>query len=85
MPRIAHRGNHLTWRQISANVIRDVIARAGTQDAEVLRREIRKAYPFGARQYWPYKAWLAEVKAQLEAHEHPPQLPLEELPLFGNK
>ena len=29
---------------------------------------LRDAYPFGERAYWPYKAWLKQVKAWKAAH-----------------
>ena len=40
------------------------------------RAQLRDAYPFTERAYWPYKAWLARVKAWRAAHArgmaHPP-------------
>lgn len=32
------------------------------------REAVREAYPFGERAYWPYKVWLARVKAWRAAH-----------------
>jgi hypothetical protein len=54
-----------TWREISRPIIEDVIRTVGKDDPKALRKAISAAYPFGERRYWPYKAWLAEVKAQI--------------------
>jgi len=54
-----------TWRQRAASVVADVIARVGTDDVKLAKCELRKAYPFGERKYYPYQVWLDEVNLQL--------------------
>ena len=53
------------WRERAAQVVRDVIERVGREDEVALRKALREAYPFGLRQYYPYKVWLDEIKVQL--------------------
>ena len=53
-----------TYREVSAPIVREVVRRVGLADRKALRKALRDAYPFGAREYWPYHAWMAEVKAQ---------------------
>lgn len=40
------------------------------QDATLAERSraLRKAYPFGPRRCWPYKAWLKERRRYLVQH-----------------
>lgn len=54
-----------SWREHAAPIIADVIKRVGRQDEKALRKALKDAYPFGERRYWPYKAWLSEIKRQL--------------------
>lgn len=61
-----------TWRQKATPVIAEVIQRVGRDDMKVLKKAIREAYPFGERAYYPYKAWLSEVKRQL--YGRPPRM-----------
>jgi len=58
-------GMSQSWRNKAAPVIAEVIGRVGIDDDVLLRRELRKAYPFGLRERWPYKVWLDEIKVQL--------------------
>ena len=55
----------MSRRDYAAPIIAEVVRRIGRADITRLRAELRKAYPFGERTGWPYKAWLAEVKAQV--------------------
>jgi hypothetical protein len=50
-------------RQIIASIVR---ANIGLSRSELLVL-IDAAYPFGERKYWPYKQWLVERAAYLEA------------------
>jgi hypothetical protein len=50
---------------VAAPIVADVIARHGRERTPELTKALRDAYPFGERRYWPYKAWLAEIKRQL--------------------
>lgn len=59
------------WRNEARPIVAAVVRRVGLADRKALRKALYDAYPFGERAYWPYKAWLAEVKAQtggLRAH-----------------
>jgi len=56
----------MTWREIAAPIIAEIIAEHGP-DGPGLRQALIDAYPFGERSMWPYKAWLAEIKRQREA------------------
>jgi hypothetical protein len=51
---------------------------------EVRRKAIDEAYPFGAREYHPYKAWLKARRAYLAPYGHiprnaPPESPMERM------
>ena len=65
------------WRGRSAPIITEVIERVGKDDMKALRKALREAYPFGAREYWPYKVWCSEVRIQLK-------LDIAATPLFDN-
>lgn len=54
-----------TWRDMATPRIAAVIAKVGRADDKALRDALRSAYPFGARQHWPYKVWCDEVQRQL--------------------
>ncbi len=60
-----------TYREVSAPIVREVVRRVGLADRKALRKALRDAYPFGAREYWPYKAWLIEIKAQTGGMRNP--------------
>ena len=53
-----------TYREVSAPIVREVVRRVGLADRKALREVLREAYPFGEREHWPYKAWIAKIKAQ---------------------
>lgn len=57
------------WREQVRPIIQKVIRLfAPLNDEKLLRRKLREAYPFEMRKYHPYKIWLSEVKAQLDAY-----------------
>lgn len=62
----------MSWVEQAAPIVHEVIRRVGRSDLKALRREFRKAYPFGPRTNAPYKAWLSEIRRQLG---HPLNLP----------
>jgi hypothetical protein len=66
---VGHRVIPPTWREQARQVIAEVIATAPNHpDAKDLRdviRSIDAAYPFGERDYWPYKVWLSERTAAI--------------------
>lgn len=52
------------WRKRAAPIITKVLEEnKGKSEAEI-RLALREAYPFGPRQYHPYKIWLDEIKRQ---------------------
>ncbi len=53
-----------TWRDMARPIIAEVIAEVGTGDPGRLKRALFDAYPFGERQYHPYKIWLDEIRSQ---------------------
>ncbi|KPC30068.1 hypothetical protein ALP73_01082 [Pseudomonas coronafaciens pv. garcae] len=55
----------MSWRSEAALIIGEVIRRVGRQDMTALRKELAEAYPWGARENYPYKVWLAEIRHQL--------------------
>lgn len=68
-----------SWRKISYRIIQEVITEflgehqltppvvLTPEQLKTLKRRISKAYPFVDRKYHPYKVWLSEVKANLQA------------------
>lgn len=54
-----------TWRDVARPIISRVIQEVGTEDHKALRVALREAYPFGLRQYHPYKIWCHEIRVQL--------------------
>jgi hypothetical protein len=54
-----------TWREQARPIIAAVIARFNGEDSSALRSALRAAYPFGPREYHPYKIWLSEIRRQL--------------------
>lgn len=52
------------WREQAAPIIARVLAETAGQEERDIQRALTAAYPFGERRMWPYKAWLAEIKAQ---------------------
>lgn len=51
-----------SWRKIARPIIAEVLRQ--TEDPKERKKILREAYPFGARQYHPYKIWLDEIKRQ---------------------
>lgn len=54
-----------SWRDHCRPIIARVIAEVGTTDEKKLRDALRAAYPYGVRQYYPYKTWCHEIRVQL--------------------
>lgn len=59
------------WREVSAPIVAEVVRRVGLADRKALRKALRDAYPFGERERWPYKAWIAEIKVQTGGLRNP--------------
>jgi hypothetical protein len=61
---VRNRKNVSSWRAAAQPIIARVLAETrGLPEGEI-RAALRKAYPFGQRQYHPYKIWLDEIAAQ---------------------
>ena len=53
-----------SWREKAAPIIERVLKETqGKPEAEIVKA-LFDAYPFGPRQYHPYKIWLDEIKIQ---------------------
>ena len=62
----------MDWSQISRETIQKAaLAIPDGTPAKERRRILNKAYPFGLRKYWPYKAWLKAMKEHMAAYERP--------------
>ena len=77
------------WRNKAKQVIAAVIRENSGMDAKALRRKISAAYPFGPREYHPYRIWCDEVNVQLGTKKPKPRRtkpreiqPVIETPLF---
>lgn len=53
-----------TWREIARPIIAQVLAATAGEPWKEVKAAIHEAYPFAQRRYWPYKAWLTEIRAQ---------------------
>jgi hypothetical protein len=53
------------WRERAAPIIAKVIEENKDKDLKEVRKALFQAYPFGERQYHPYKVWLDECAKQL--------------------
>lgn len=69
------------WRGIAAPIIAKCIADHGHDKAE-LKKALRDAYPFGERNYHPYKIWLDEIKKQCGSGKRKQSVPTNQLTLF---
>lgn len=52
------------WRDRARPIIAEVLAATAGQPEPEIKRALREAYPFGPRQYHPYKIWCDEVARQ---------------------
>lgn len=65
------------WRQKARPIVADILRQAkaeGWTEKDV-RRALREAYPFGPREYHPYKIWLDEIARQRRHGKYNPLLP----------
>jgi hypothetical protein len=54
-----------SWRSYAAPIIAKVIEENKGKDLKEVRKALFHAYPFGEREYHPYKIWLDECARQL--------------------
>ena len=69
-----------TWRDLARPIIARVIAEVGTSDRKRLRVALRDAYPWGPREYHPYKIWCNDIRVQLGEVEKPERKKREKKP-----
>lgn len=69
-----------TWRQFAQRVIIQVEREHEGKSLAELKRALRNAYPFGQRQYHPYKIWCDEQSKAIA--RHPESQTTDGLPLF---
>lgn len=56
----------MSWAEVSEEVVRQTLARLPADASlEAKRAALRDAYPFGARRYFPYRAWCRAVRRGL--------------------
>lgn len=54
----------MTWRDHAYPIIRRVLSETrGKSEAEI-KKALREAYPFGQREYHPYRIWCDEIRRQ---------------------
>ena len=61
-----------TWRDVARPIIARVLEENRGAELKVLRRKLLEVYPFGLKQYHPYKIWLSEIKLQLNPGKRRP-------------
>jgi hypothetical protein len=54
----------MTWRDNCQPIIACVLAATKGQPEAEIKAALKAAYPFGPRQYHPYKIWLDEIRRQ---------------------
>ncbi len=52
------------WREHAKPIIARVLVETAGKPEKEIKAALRAAYPFGTRQYWPYKIWLDEIRVQ---------------------
>ena len=63
-----------TWKQAAKRTIDQALAECdeqGITEGPARRAFVSSKYPFGPRQYHPYKAWLAAMKEAFEPTKKP--------------
>lgn len=53
-----------TWREHAAPIIAKVLKDTKGKTDKEIRKALREAYPYGQREYHPYKIWCDEIRAQ---------------------
>jgi hypothetical protein len=54
----------MSWRDRARPIIAKVLADTKGQDEKAIKVALFNAYPFGPREYHPYKVWLDEIRRQ---------------------
>ena len=56
--------NMSRWRKIARPIIATCLWDHRGEPEKMIRKALREAYPFGEREYHPYKIWLDEIRLQ---------------------
>lgn len=62
------------WRQAATETMFGVLMEQqalGVTDKAIVAKAIDAAYPFGPREHWPYKQWLAARKSFFTLYQLP--------------
>lgn len=62
-----------SWRDYARPIISRVIAENKGKPIKEIRAALSAAYPFGERQYHPYRIWLDECAVQLGTKKQKPK------------
>lgn len=74
-----------TWRDSARPIIAEVLKENEGKDEKIIKKALYDAYPFGQRQYHPYKIWLDEIKVQTKKRKFGKKnivIPKEQMKLF---
>lgn len=52
------------WRGAARPIIAEVLAANKDKPEAEIKAALKKAYPFGLRENFPYKVWLDEIRVQ---------------------
>lgn len=55
----------MNWTDVAKRVVAETMAANQGADPKAMRKALHDAYPFGPREYWPYKAWCKAVREAL--------------------
>lgn len=62
-----------SWRDRARPIVKRALEETAGKPEKEIRAALLAAYPFGARQYHPYKIWLDEIRRQRGTKPaHPP-------------
>lgn len=53
-----------SWRDRARPIIQKVLQETKGKSDKEIRQALRDAYPFGPREYHPYKVWCDEIQRQ---------------------
>jgi hypothetical protein len=62
-----------SWRDRARPIVAQVLAETRGKPEEEIRKALFDAYPFGVREYTPYKIWLDEIQRQRGLKRTPSQ------------
>lgn len=65
-----------TWRASATPIIAQVLKETRGKTEKEIRQALKEAYPWGVRQYHPYKVWLDEIKVQRGRKRKPSNIPV---------